>query len=108
VIHYLEILHVVTQAFEFGRRLAVACDIQGLVTYNVSLNNVLGHEILVPKRFPSSHCKTDKIVESEAFSPLDGPDAVFARAIALVLRIYPQFGWRDAQADDLRQQQRRV
>lgn len=106
-IHYLEILHVVTQAFEFGRRLAVECDIQGLVTYNVSLRNVLGHKILVPKRFPSSHCKTDNIDESEAFSPLDGPDVVFERAIALVLRIYAHFGWLDASANDLRRQQER-
>jgi hypothetical protein len=106
-IHYLEILHVVTQAFELARRLAIECDIRDPVTHSISLVNVLGHELFVPGRIPSTFCKTDKIEECEEFRPFDGTDEVFARAISLVLRLYPHFGWRDADPDELRRQQQR-
>ena len=108
VIHHLEILRVVTQTFEFGTRLVRECDIHGLVRHSVSLKNVLGHEILVPNRFPSTYCKADSLTEVEVSKSDDGPDVVLDRALDLVLRIYRQFGWHDASETDLRREQRRA
>jgi hypothetical protein len=106
-LHYLQVLHFVTQAFELGRRLTIECDIRGLIFCHVSFRNVLGHEIFVPNRFPSSYCKESNVEESEEFSQSDNRDVVYERAIVLVLRLYEHFGWRDASADELCRQQGR-
>jgi hypothetical protein len=37
-----------------------------------------------------------------------GEESVLDRALELVLRIYGQFGWRDAPVSDLRRDQRRA
>ena len=108
VIHYRELLHVVMQTFEFARRLAVERDIHGALTIKISLTNVLGQEILVPDRTVSSYCKSDSINESEEFTPLDGADMVGEHALALLLRIYPAFGWHDASKDNLKREQQRL
>jgi hypothetical protein len=104
--HYLEVLRVVTQSFEFNRRLSIECDFRGPVKHSVSLKKVLGHEIVVPNRLPSTRCKAEDIVEAEVCDPTEGKDAAFERARATALRIYPQFGWHDASESDLRRAQR--
>jgi hypothetical protein len=98
---------VFSHVIEFARRMALNDVLTPEALVSISLWNIAGLNLFVPKQFPSRFCKSNKIevTEEVAFSDLGGRSSEIV--IDLTLRCFAEFGWTDPDRAKLEQEQRR-
>jgi hypothetical protein len=104
-LHFLEILRIVSQVFEFSARMAREEVLSSEVEIGITLKNWLASDYICRKGASSSYCKgsvAEKTVRITS-SSLHGGSA--GMAIAMAGEFYKLFGWNDALQFDLEEKQ---
>jgi pyrimidine deaminase RibD-like protein len=96
-LHYLEVLRLISEAFEFAKRMAADGVLTRKATVKVSLRNASGLGLLVPDSFEVGKatalwCKQDAIDDLEL---LVSPEDLQSHDLAVdaALHVYKKFGW---------------
>jgi hypothetical protein len=107
-VHYLEVVRVVSQAFEFARRMACEDVLSPEAAINVELHRVAGRGLVGPDPFRQDWCKKDDVIVERRVGAKDLTANSHDSAIDVAIAIFSDFGWGDAQRSVLEREQRRL
>jgi hypothetical protein len=95
-LHFLEVVRVMSQVFEFATRMAHGGMLSAEAAVTVELHGVDGLGLVVPG-FPGSYWGREKTIRiANRVAPKDLEARSHALALDVTLNIYEKFGWMDA------------
>ncbi len=107
-LHFLEVIRVVSQIFEFATRLAHEGILSPEADIVVALHEVDGFGLIVPDFAGNHHGRTKVISVTKEIIPSELESRNRDIALDTALEIYKGFGWADAPRSLLKQEQERL